>query len=509
VAEGGGLLNRYRTKSSIGGSNPPLSAIAFHETRANQWNRAIPASLAGIGVFSVCSLCTLLLLPYPLVTLKRDTMEASGTPQRSTEGHYVSTIRVLRQVHVDGKWQRLPVAKVGDRLDWGRLKYKGKFIPSTAGTFFLEYRDPGKKRRAVGNTVRDAKAAMLTQASVIELRAKGIETEDAPEIVVRRAKEGKTIAEVERAIVKRPPLGLRPTSVTKYQFEMGAFAAWARRHRLTHLAQLGREEIKAYMTDLVRVDQYAMKTAVNKAVIVTKVLRDAGCAIAMKKGDWPRITETQPDIYTPEMLKPLFAAMRANEFALYQTFLLSGFRDQEIGFLAWEDVHVREGSLRVSKKLAHGFDPKNYMERTVPVPPQLMETLAQHKLRQEKGEYFVFPTSRQLTLTGKKGGQRDKHMLHKLKQIALRAGLNCGRCETTYQKKPASCADKPVCALWTLHKFRHTYATTQIQDGFDIVTVQHLLGHKDIETTMRYLRMVQGVNLRKKMDNAAIATMFI
>jgi hypothetical protein len=28
-AEGGGLLNRYRTKSSIGGSNPPLSARTF------------------------------------------------------------------------------------------------------------------------------------------------------------------------------------------------------------------------------------------------------------------------------------------------------------------------------------------------------------------------------------------------------------------------------------------------------------------------------------------------
>ena len=27
MAEGGGLLNRYRVKSSIGGSNPPLSAI--------------------------------------------------------------------------------------------------------------------------------------------------------------------------------------------------------------------------------------------------------------------------------------------------------------------------------------------------------------------------------------------------------------------------------------------------------------------------------------------------
>src|ERR1700744_6501383 len=30
VAEGGGLLNRYRVKSSIGGSNPPLSAILLN-----------------------------------------------------------------------------------------------------------------------------------------------------------------------------------------------------------------------------------------------------------------------------------------------------------------------------------------------------------------------------------------------------------------------------------------------------------------------------------------------
>ena len=29
MAEGGGLLNRYRVKSSIGGSNPPLSAMVL------------------------------------------------------------------------------------------------------------------------------------------------------------------------------------------------------------------------------------------------------------------------------------------------------------------------------------------------------------------------------------------------------------------------------------------------------------------------------------------------
>jgi hypothetical protein len=46
VAEGGGLLNRYRAKSSIGGSNPPLSASIFlnvpeqaesAETSVNLW----------------------------------------------------------------------------------------------------------------------------------------------------------------------------------------------------------------------------------------------------------------------------------------------------------------------------------------------------------------------------------------------------------------------------------------------------------------------------------------
>ena len=35
--------------------------------------------------------------------------------------------------------------------------------------------------------------------------------------------------------------------------------------------------------------------------------------------------------------------------------------------------------------------------------------------------------------------------------------------------------------------FRHTYATRLLESGCDIVTVQHLMGHSDIETTMQYL----------------------
>jgi len=42
------------------------------------------------------------------------------------------------------------------------------------------------------------------------------------------------------------------------------------------------------------------------------------------------------------------------------------------------------------------------------------------------------------------------------------------------------------------HALRHTYAYRLIEQGVDIVTIARLLGHKSVQTTMRYLRRREG-----------------
>lgn len=234
-------------------------------------------------------------------------------------------------------------------------------------------------------------------------------------------------------------------------------------------------------TNTIKTLNKTLKTCLNDALKQGYIVKNYCSLVTMPKSD---IKEKEHDItfFTTEEQQRFIATLDKNRNRmLFILALGSGLRLGELMALKWDNVDMVNNTLsvthaisRISKVGKDGsrtwsvleHDPKTKSSiRTIPLPINIVKELKKHKAEQDKeilknGELYQ---KNNLVFCTELGGYLDTRNLTRSYARALaKAGIE--------HKK--------------FHSMRHTYATRLFENDVPIKTVQSLMGHNDITTTM-------------------------
>jgi integron integrase len=292
-----------------------------------------------------------------------------------------------------------------------------------------------------------------------------------------------------------------------------AYVQWIRRyiffHKLRHPAEMGTQEIQAFLSHLVvrgNVSASTQNQALCALIFLYRVLgKEIGVLGDVARAKRPR---RLPVVLTEEEVGRVLAQLRGVVLLVCRLLYGSGMRLLECLSMRVKDLDFQRHEITVR-------DGKGRMDRVTMLPHTCAADLKAHFARlqrmhendlrgglgraplpdalarkypnadREWGWQFVFPASSHYT--DPRSGVRHRHHLHEsviqkeMAQAVRRAGF----------AKPA-----------TPHSLRHSFATELIRDGYDIRTVQELLGHSDLRTTMIYTHVLNrgGRGVRSPAD---------
>ena len=335
------------------------------------------------------------------------------------------------------------------------------------GAYYIEWRNGAKRvRLSVGKDAADAEAKRQHKEAELNAVNNGVAVVSNDPKEMRRSL---SVAIIE--YLSDVKLTKKPKTLAAYTTALSYFQESCTK---IYLDEIERRDLLKFAAFLRDEKEQAPRSVWNKFLNVVSFLKaeavqTSGKDGLLKKGDWPEFTEEDVEVYEQEELDAFFKACNEEERVRYEFFLYTGMRDQEVMHVYWKDITFQAGTVRVSHKPDRGWTPKAYKERTIPVPDKLIESLRAWKKQADKSCDLVFPTA---------GCQPNTHFLEFLKAIAERAGLNRDD-------------------FW-LHKFRACFATRALRKGTDLRTVQDWMGHKDLESTMRYLQPERGQAARDK-----------
>lgn len=194
-----------------------------------------------------------------------------------------------------------------------------------------------------------------------------------------------------------------------------------------------------------------------------------------------RLLQPGVDIPTPAEIKAFLAVLDGKWRPILLTAVFSGLRSSELRGLRWQDVDFDKAVIEVrqrSDKWGNIGSTKSHAgQRTVPVPPVVVNTLKEWKLQCPPGE-LVFPTA-----TG--NPQSHSNIVNRgLIPAMEKAGLTVETGEEDEDGNPILAA-----RYSGLHALRHFFASWLINPkeagglGLDMKTVQARMGHSSIVVT--------------------------
>ena len=407
----------------------------------------------------------------------------------------ISRVKLLKQIKVDSAWVLAPALfDSKGRIRRDHVMIEGRDEAHPEGSYFLEFWDQGKrKREAVGpDAFVAAERAKHRQAELSAIRSGLIET---PVIV-----EAPERTKLSDALEKYTDYIQYHRSLRTFRTYRPILKSFGEFCSHTYVDEIDRATIMEFATHCLKLGQNG-KTIYNKLVVIWQLLKQHGRTKILNANDWPSFVQTVRPIYENGELAKLFKVCTPAEEIRFKFYLMSGFRDAEGRFTTWRDVDFRHTAVRVTAKPHWGFRPKNGEEREVPVPQRLIALLENFRPANASLDDPVFQTAT---------GNPDGAMLEKLKAVAWRGKLNCCHCVVKHELsdgkiKTNRCATGPYCSRYFLHKFRHTYATRHLQDGIDIRTLQGWMGHRDIASTMIYLKGVRNSDIQARLNKGSLA----
>jgi integrase len=376
---------------------------------------------------------------------------------------------VTKRVQTDKGLRYCPVVLASNgRIKPNMVVVDGKPELHPEGAYYLEWYERAKRRRlSVGKDAQDAAARRLRKEAELNARNNGVAVipEDG-----KRHTAGYTIADAVISYLAEIKISRSAATHSAYMLALRNFTESCDKAFLEEIDRRDLLEFVRYMReDLGLLD----RTCHNRFEHVLTFLKANGIENLATKRDWPKYVQKEPESYTDEELDQFFKACDFAEKVYFEFFFMTGFRKKEVTFCEWNDVNLKQGVVRVTAKPEYAFRPKDWEEREVPIPDKLILSLKKWA-KNRNGSALIFPT---------RNGTPRKHrtqLLDLCKAIAERAGLD-----------PDD--------FW-LHKFRSTFATKHLQAGVDLRTVQLWLGHKDLESTMRYLKPARGKGIRAKVN---------